>query len=310
MSGTTTTSPITGSTDLHLPAGSSRQGAWDVVVTPQSAGWGWTSLRVADVGPGARLVLDTGGEEVVLVPLRGGLDVTVGARTHRLDGRASVLDGPTDVLYLPQGTRAVITARDAGGARVAAPGALVGDVRDRLPVRRVAAADVAVELRGAGTCTREVRNFASADVPLCYRLIAVEVITPGGSWSSYPPHKHDEASAVESELEEVYYYEVQPGPSGQPGVGYHRTSGTPERPVDVLVEVRDRDVVLVPHGWHGPCMASPGNHLYYLNAMAGPSQDRSWRIVDHPDHAWVRDTWADQPLDPRLPLHETREERP
>lgn len=299
--------------DLHLRAGSSAQGPWDVVVTPQSAGWGWTSLRVADVSPGQELLLDTGGDEVVLVPLRGGLEVAVGEDVHHLDGRTSVFAGPTDVLYLPPGTRAVLTAPgDGDGARVAVPGALVGGPEDQgpLPVRRVPAADVAVELRGAGTCTREVRNFASADVALCRRLIAVEVVTPAGSWSSYPPHKHDEASEVESELEEVYYYEVQPGPGGQPGVGYHRTYGTLQRPVDLLAEVRDRDVVLVPHGWHGPCMASPGNHLYYLNAMAGPSQDRAWRIVDDPDHAWVRATWAAQATDPRLPLGRRRENRP
>ncbi len=300
MAGMTSTG--TTSAGPHVRAGSSADGPWDVVVTPQSAGWGWTSLRVADLSPGQQLPLQTGGDEVVLVPLHGGLDVAVGEAVHRLEGRTSVFAGATDVLYLPQGTRAVITARGEVGARVAVPGALVGDGHDPLPVRRVAAADVAVELRGAGTCTREVRNFASADVPIARRLIAVEVVTPAGSWSSYPPHKHDEASDVESELEEVYYYEVQPGPGGQPGMGYHRTYGTDARPADVLAEVRDRDVVLVPHGWHGPCMATPGNHLYYLNAMAGPAQDRAWRIVDDPDHAWVRATWANQAPDPRLPL--------
>lgn len=301
----------------HLVAGSTAQGPWDVVVTPDSAGWGWTSLRVGDLAPDRDVVLETGGDEVVLVPLHGGLDVTVDGQVHHLNGRASVFSGPTDVLYLPPGTRAVLVAADGRDARVAVPGARVagrdgdgaGGADDgvdpaALPVRRVAASEVAVELRGAGACTREVRNFAAAHVPIARRLIAVEVVTPAGNWSSYPPHKHDETSEAESELEEVYYYEVAPGPDGQPGAAYHRTYGTPQRPIDVLVEVRDRDTVLVPHGWHGPCMASPGNHLYYLNAMAGPGQDRSWRIVDDPDHAWVRGTWADQAPDPRLPLGE------
>ena len=294
----------------HLLAGSTAQGPWDVVVTPASAGWGWTSLRVGDLAPGSNVVLETGGDEVVLLPLSGGLDVTVDGQTHHLAGRPSVFAGPTDVLYLPPGTRAVLEAADGRGARVAVPGAHVGarvadgagERADPLPVRRVDAADVAVELRGAGACTREVRNFAAADVPIAHRLIAVEVVTPAGNWSSYPPHKHDETSAAESELEELYYYEVAPGPDGQPGTGHHRTYGTPQRPIDVLVEVRDRDTVLVPHGWHGPCAASPGHHLYYLNAMAGPGEDRAWRIVDDPDHAWVRDTWADQGTDPRLPM--------
>lgn len=304
--------------DLHLRAGATADGVWDVRVTPEVASqittWGWTSLRAADLAPGQEVHLDTGDDEVVLVPLRGGLTVVVdgavGESTrYELAGRASVFAGPTDVLYLPAGSKAVLSTSpdDDGGARVGVPGARTGVLPEgvRKPVRHIGADEVAVELRGAGTCTREVRNFASADVDVASKLVAVEVVTPGGNWSSYPPHKHDETSEHESELEEVYYYEVAPGPDGRPGVGYHRTYSTSERAdrqVDVLVEVRDRDTVLVPHGWHGPCMASPGNHLYYLNAMAGPADDRAWRIVDDPDHAWVRSTWADQPTDPRLPL--------
>ncbi len=300
--------------ELHLRAGASADGVWDVRVTPEVAGWGWTSLRVGDLAPGQEVHVETGDDEVVVVPLRGALTVAVGGHDDvvQLAGRASVWAGPTDVLYLPAGSKAVMTTSpDGDGARVALPAAKTGVLPDgvRKPVRHVPAADVAVELRGAGSCTREVRNFASADVDVASKLVAVEVITPGGNWSSYPPHKHDETTAHESELEEVYYYEVAPGPSGEPGVGYHRTYSTsdrPERQIDVLVEVRDRDTVLVPHGWHGPCMASPGNHLYYLNAMAGPADDRAWRIVDDPSHAWVRGTWADQPTDPRLPLGDAR----
>jgi 5-deoxy-glucuronate isomerase len=162
---------------------------------------------------------------------------------------------------------------------------------------------VPVELRGAGRCSRQVNNFATADVFDADSVIACEVITPGGNWSSYPPHKHDETSDVESELEEIYYFEIAPGPQGRPGLAYHRVYGTPERPIDVLAEVRDRDVVLVPHGWHGPSIAAPGHDLYYLNVMAGPGAERAWRIVDDPEHAWIRGTWDDEPVDPRLPLH-------
>ncbi len=100
-------------------------------------------------------------------------------------------------------------------------------------------------------------------------------------------------------LEEIYYYEIAAGPTG-PGVGYQRVYGTPDRPIDLLVEVRDGDVVLIPHGWHGPAMAAPGYDLYYLNVMAGPGPERAWRITDDPAHAWIRGTWASQPVDPRL----------
>ena len=169
-----------------------------------------------------------------------------------------------------------------------------------------------VELRGAGMASREVRNFGTPGVLDADSIIACEVITPAGNWSSYPPHKHDEERpGVEAELEEIYYFETQvesgsSAPEGADPVGYQRVYGTGERPIDVLAEVRTGDVVLVPHGWHGPAMAAPGYDLYYLNIMAGPGQERAWLICDDPAHGWVRETWASQDVDPRLPLGGTR----
>jgi 5-deoxy-glucuronate isomerase len=188
--------------------------------------------------------------------------------------------------------------------------------------RHLSAAEVPVELRGAGTASREVRNFGIPGVLDADSIIACEVVTPGGNWSSYPPHKHDEErEGVETELEEIYYFEVQastaadsagstsagasaapPTPGGADPMGYQRVYGTDERPIDVLAEVRTGDVVLVPHGWHGPSMAAPGYDLYYLNVMAGPGTERAWLICDDPAHGWVRETWQDQAVDPRLPL--------
>ena len=108
-------------------------------------------------------------------------------------------------------------------------------------------------------------------------------------------------------LEEIYYFEVADGPA----VRASATSGctAPERRIDVLAEVRTGDVVLIPHGWHGPSMAAPGYDLYYLNVMAGPGDERAWLICDDPAHAWVRDTWADQAVDPRLPFATARRTR-
>jgi 5-deoxy-glucuronate isomerase len=142
-----------------------------------------------------------------------------------------------------------------------------------------------------------VHNFGVPGALDAQRLIACEVLTPGGNWSSYPPHKHDEERPGEVPLEEVYYFEVARG-----GMAYQRVYGTAERPIDVLAEVRTGDVVLIPHGWHGPSMAAPGYDLYYLNVMAGPSEQRAWLICDDPAHGWVRETWADQAVDPRLPI--------
>ena len=168
----------------------------------------------------------------------------------------------------------------------------------------VRAADVPVELRGAGQCSRQVQNFGTPGTMAASSMIACEVITPAGNWSSYPPHKHDENRAgVESELEEIYWYQVRSTDErGTDAMGYQRVYGTSERPIDVIAEVRDDDVVLVPHGWHGPAIATPNADLYYLNVMAGPGPERAWLICDDPAHGWVRQTWEDQAIDPRLPL--------
>jgi 5-deoxy-glucuronate isomerase len=135
------------------------------------------------------------------------------------------------------------------------------------------------------------------------------VLTPGGNWSSYPPHKHDEQRDDESELEEIYYFEVASGPSG-PGMAYQRVYGHEGADIDMLAEVRSGDVVTIPRGWHGPSMAVPGYDLYYLNVMAGPAAERAWVIRDDPAHAWVRETWPDQKVDPRLPFAPQVRRRP
>jgi 5-deoxy-glucuronate isomerase len=149
-----------------------------------------------------------------------------------------------------------------------------------------------------------------ADGMECVKLLACEVLTPASNWSSYPPHKHDEAHGAETELEEIYFYlfaSAAPADNvtarSAKAIGYQRIYGTDQRPIELLEEVTDGDTVLVPHGWHGPCIAAPSHHMYYLNVMAGPGAERAWGISDDPNHGWVRDTWADQPSDPRLPFY-------
>jgi 5-deoxy-glucuronate isomerase len=285
-------------TDLrhHLPAGTATGPGADLVVTPESAGWGYSGLAVVSLGPGASTTWTTGDAETLVLPLQGACTVTVGGETVSLAGRADVFSGPTDFAYLPRDAEAVLTSRDGG--RFALPSARC---ERRLPFRRQPAGAVPVELRGAGRASRQVNNFCTPEAFDADALIACEVLTPGGNWSSYPPHKHDESSPDESQLEEIYYFEVADGPAG-PGVAYQRVYGHPGKEIDVLAEVRSGDVVLIPHGWHGPSMAAPGYDLYYLNVMAGPGDERAWRICDDPAHAWVRDTWPDQEVDPRLPF--------
>ncbi|TDE10646.1 5-deoxy-glucuronate isomerase [Jiangella asiatica] len=283
----------------YWPAGSGGRDPYAVELTPKIAdGWRWTSLRVLSLGAGQTHEFGSGEEELFVLPLSGGCTVTVDGERFSLTGRPDVFSGPTDTVYVPRESSVVIGS-DGDGVRLALPGA---PCTNRLATRYLPADAVAVEIRGAGNSTREVHNFGSADTFEADRLIAVEVITPAGNWSSYPPHKHDEdRPGEESELEEIYYFEVSDGPAG-PGFGYHRVYGTVDRPIDVLAEVRTGDVVLVPHGWHGPSVAAPGYHLYYLNVMAGPGATREWLISDDPAHAWVRDEWAAQAPDPRLPV--------
>jgi len=280
---------------LYRPAGSLAAGDWSVVLTPESAGWRFSGMRAATLGAGARLAFETGGDEVIVLPLSGSFQVTADGSTYALAGRASVWAGPSDFVYVPPG-RTVDVASVAGGRFAVA----AARAEPRFPARYVAAEDVAVELRGAGACSREVRNFASALRFEADRLIAVEVLTPGGNWGSYPPHKHDEVRDVETELEEIYHYIVADGPSGR-GLAYQHIYGTADRPIDLLTTIATGDTVLVPHGWHGPAMAAPGYDLYYLNVMAGPGE-RAWRAPDDPAHTWVRETWTDQGIDPRLPF--------
>ncbi|MGV9714325.1 5-deoxy-glucuronate isomerase [Gordonia sp. NPDC003424] len=269
-----------------------------VDVTPESAGWTESSLFVVELAAGESVSRDSGLDEIMVVPLAGSATVTADGTAFELAGRASVFDGPSDFAYVGRNTE--FTVSSAAGGRFALCGARASK---KLPFRYCPAADVPVELRGAGNCSRQVHNFGTAGVFEADSIIACEVITPGGNWSSYPSHKHDENSDVESQLEEIYYFEIDSGADGSPGFGYHRVYGTPERPIEVLEEVRDGDVVLVPHGYHGPSIAAPGYHMYYLNVMAGPGDERAWKICDDPAHTWLRGSWEHQEVDPRLPLH-------
>lgn len=282
----------------YIPAGSAAVGPFALEVTPESAGWTESSLWVLTLAPDQQVHLTSDGNEIMVVPLSGSAVVSRDGVEFALAGRHSVFDGPSDFAYV--GRDSDYSVASVAGGRFALCGARA---KTRLPFRYTAAADVSVELRGAGNCSRQVHNFGTADRFEADSLIACEVITPGGNWSSYPSHKHDEHSAVESQLEEIYYFEISEGLTGTPGFGYHRVYGTPERPIEVLEEVRTGDVVLVPHGYHGPSIAAPGYDMYYLNVMAGPGEERAWNIRDDPAHTWLRERWTHQDIDPRLPVH-------
>lgn len=280
-----------------IRAGSTAHGNFETDVDRERAGWEWSSLRVLGLPAGGVQEIATGDEEILVLPLAGSCTVEVAGEAFTLHGRPEVWSRVTDYLYLPRGAAARIASADGG--RFALPGSRA--TRD-LPVRHCPAAEVVTTLRGTGHCSRQVNNYALGNELETSHLLVCEVLTPGGNWSSYPPHKHDEHSEVERVLEEIYYYEVRPAGNGTMGMAIQRIYPSPGNTIDVCAEVGSRDVVIMPHGYHGPSIAAPGYDLYYLNVMAGPAEDSTWLMTDDPHYTWLRQAWEADAVDPRLPM--------
>jgi 5-deoxy-glucuronate isomerase len=266
-------------------------------VTPEQAGWTYCGMRILRLA--GRQAFATGGEEFAILPLAGSASVEIDGSRFELAGRASVFDRVSDWAYAPIGAEVVIESEAAELVLATAR------AERRFDPAYVAAADVPVEIRGAGQATRQVTNFlAPGAFDAVDRLIAVEVLTPEGNWSSYPPHKHDDTPGSLANNEEIYYFRVGRAGStatSDEGFALHRTY-TADGSIDETLIVRDGDVFLVPRGYHGPCVSAPGYPLYYLNVMAGPNPERTMAIVDDPAYAWIRATWDDMTIDPRVPM--------
>lgn len=285
---------------LHWPAGSLAEGRAAVALVPEDAGWARAGLRVLTLEPGAAVDLATADEETAVLPLAGALDVALDGRTLRLEGRTSVFTRVSDWAYLPIDTEWRLSS--AGGCEVALPFARA---RRRHEPALVRAREVPVEVRGAGPATRQVTNFMAPEVfGGADRLMCVEVLTPDGNWSSYPPHRHDDAPECPVHNEEIYYFRLGRAGSERTaadGFAIHRTY-TPDRSIDQTVVVCDGDVFCVPRGFHGPSIAAPGYPLYYLNVLASDRGPRSMAFCDDPACAWVRDSWRAMAPDPRCPM--------
>lgn len=286
------------------PAGSAAEGDWFLSVGAEGSetvldGWAHTGIKAANLAKGQSVTLPAADEERIVVPLWGAFTVVSGGETYPLRGRSGVFAGPTDVCYLGAGQEVTIEATSEGRVAVA-----TAPATNPKPNRLVKAEDIAVELRGTGSCSREVHNFGTAANLDADKFIVCEVITPAGNWSSYPPHKHDEITETENSLEEIYYFETAATePEKKSPIGYARVYSTdPERPIDITAEVGSGDALFIPHGWHGPAAAAPGYHMYYLNVMAGPGS-RDWMVTNDPCHSWIPETMTDQAIDPRLPLN-------
>lgn len=283
----------------HRPAGQAGSGAADLEVTPDDAGWEYSGLRVVTLRTGDTVRVDLAADEAVVVPLSArDVTVTVDGAPHRLAGREGVFAAVSDWLYAPVGSTMAITG-ESGEVAVCTARA-----RQHFPVARVAATEVPVEVRGAGRATRQVTNIATPDsFEGADRINVCEVITPGGNWSSWPPHRHDGIADCPVTNEEIYYFRIgrQESPHGDPlGQGLFHVY-TVDGSVNETVTVRDGDVYLVPEGFHGPTVAPPEYPMYFLNVLAGPGENRTMSFCDDPDHHWIRQSWAGQPHDPRLP---------
>ncbi len=267
-----------------------RHGEWDVV-DPASAAWRYLSFRVERLRDGEPVSRQTGNEEIALVPLGGRCEIESGGERWELGERATVFDGMPWALYLPRDTEYTLSA--LGDVEIAVSGALADE---QLEPRLVTPSDVEIEVRGSGNATRQINHILKPEFP-AQRLLVVEVFTPAGNWSSYPPHKHDEDHPPgEVVLEEIYYYRTQSEPQGAFAV---QRLYSPQHGTDLTETVRDGDIMLVPHGYHTTA-AAHGYDLYYLNGLAGDR--RSMASADDPALAWIRPAWEKLEPDPRVPL--------
>lgn len=265
-----------------LLAKSAPQGREIVNVTPERASWTHVGFRAVRLAPGETEVVDTGARELCVVVLTGTVDVTVNGRTYvNLGARSTVFEEVSPAaVYIPAGTTVSIgtvpgATRGAEVALCSAPG---GDTLRE--VRVIDPATMRRSVRGKGSNTRYVCDILPHDDPTAAHLLVVEVLTPAGHSSSYPPHKHDvEQPPLETHLEETYYHRLNP----PQGFAFQRVY-TDDRSLDEACAVEDHDVVMVPRGYH-PVVAPHGYDLYYLNVMAGPN--RFWVFKNDPAHEWM-----------------------
>lgn len=287
----------------YLPDGACATADCTVHITPETADWTYSGMQVFDLGRGpVTLTLDR--DEAIVVPLSArDVTVTVDGVDYILAGRVGVFAAVSDWLYAPVGSVVRLAARDGEIAVCTARASQV------FPVVYTAADDVPVEVRGAGRASRQVTNIATPDsFHGAHKINVCEVLTPGGNWSSWPPHRHDGIEDCPVTNEEIYYFRIGRGeqPHGDPaGEGLFHVYTVDGR-VDDTRTIKDGDVYLVPEGYHGPTVAPPEYPMYFLNVLAGPAAERSMAFCDDPTHHWIRESWRDQQPDPRLPMTTAR----
>lgn len=294
--------------NLAIHPGNSADPDVVVEVTPELAGWDTISFQVRRLAAGRTWSFQTDAHELALVMLGGAVDVdTNRGRWQGVGRRTDVFAGLPHALYLPPQTDLVVAAiMDCEFAI-----AWVAADEDHAPVL-ITPADVEIEIRGGDHATRQINRIMPPGFP-CQRLVVVEVYTPAGNWSSYPPHKHDvhtvdaDGTLLQADLDEIYYYKID----RREGYALQRVYTDADSPlhragfpIDAAVIARHDDVVLIPEGYH-PVASPVGYTTYYLNVLAGSAQ--SLAAQDDPAYAWIKESY--QTIDPRVPIYRGKDER-
>ncbi|MCB9102788.1 MAG: 5-deoxy-glucuronate isomerase [Anaerolineales bacterium] len=270
-------------------------------VTPQEAGWDYISFQVRQLAAGKKWSFSSGENELALVVFNGCFDVTTDKDAWIGLERQSVFAGGPYALYLPRRTDFTVRAERSGEFAVT----WVPTNEDHEPWL-IQPGDVTISVRGGDNVSRQINDLLPPGSPV-HRLVLVEVYTPSGNWSSYPPHKHDvhiedeTGNLIEADLEEVYFYKIDK-PEGYAYQRVYTDDNSPlhqaGQPIDALVRAEHNTAVLVPEGYH-PVVSAPGYTTYYLNVLAGSAQ--SLANQDDPRYTWVKENY--QGVDERLPLY-------
>ena len=263
-------------------------------VKPEKGGLEYLNFSAMKLKNGEYISGNTNNHEYVFVLLGGTVKVKIEGEVEEIIGdRQNVFKGMPYAVYLSLNTYYTLTSlsdeTDIAYGHCEAV--------NKFPNKIIKPGNIDVEIRGGGNATRQINNIVPPGFQ-CDRLVVVEVYTPSGNWSSYPPHKHDEhktdadGNLIEADLEETYFYKID-----KPGGYAIQQVYNNDRSLDEVVIAKDGDIVLVPEGYH-PVVAAYGYNVYYLNFLAGSAQ--SLKASFDPKHNWINNNWSEK--DTRLPM--------
>jgi len=265
-----------------------------ISITPKDAAWEYLYFAARKISRGQSWISSSDENEMVVVLLGGVAEIRSSRESWQEVGRRpDVFSGMPYAVYIPRQTEFEVIAKsnelDLGYGWT--------QTNQDHPMQLITPEMIDIDIRGGDNVTRQINNIVPPGFD-CHKLVAVEVYTPSGNWSSYPPHKHDHhqvdenGKLIEADLEEIYFYKIDK----PTGFAYQRIY-TDDGKIDELLLVKDNELVLSPEGYH-PVVSAPGNNTYYLNFLAGSAQALS--ASDDPDFAWVKETYTTK--DPRVPL--------